>query len=53
MTFAIVLLLGSMFGARVGFMTAGVVRARVSGDAETPPYVRHPESNVPLVPLDR
>jgi hypothetical protein len=53
MTFAIVFLLGSMFGACVGFMTAGGVRAPVSGDAKTPPYLRHPGSNVPPVPLDR
>ena len=56
MTFAIVFLLGSMFGACVGFMTAGAARARgSSGDAETAltaegPYLRHPASNVPLVP---
>ena len=31
MTFAIIFLLGSMFGACVGFMAAGAVGARASG----------------------
>jgi hypothetical protein len=52
MTCAIAFLLGSMFGACVGFMAAGAVNASRSETAFTAkrPYLRHPESGVPLVP---
>ena len=52
MTFAIAFLLGSMFGACVGFMTAGAVSTSRSETVLTAkiPYLRHPESGVPLVP---